>query len=136
MGFFKAFRDFAMKGSVLDLAVGVVIGAAFGKITNSLVNDILMPPIGMFLGKVDFSNLYINLSGQAASNLADAKARGLATVNYGLFLNTVVDFTIVAFAIFLVVRQVNKFRHETPAATPEDVQLLREIRDLLKQPKA
>ena len=139
MSFFNEFKQFAVRGNVIDLAVGVVIGAAFGKITNSLVNDILMPPIGMLLGKVDFSNLFINLSGQPAGSLAEAKQLGLPTINYGAFINVVLDFLIVAFAIFLLVRQVNRFKQEAqaapaaPAPTPEDVQLLREIRDLLKK---
>jgi large conductance mechanosensitive channel len=135
MGFLQEFKAFAVRGNVVDLAVGVVIGASFGKITNSLVNDILMPPIGMLLGKVDFSNLFVNLGPQHAESLAQAKQLGLPTVNYGLFINVVLDFLIVAFAIFLLVRQINRFKHEqpAPAATPEDVLLLREIRDLLKR---
>ena len=95
----KEFRDFAMKGNVVDMAVGVVMGAAFGKIVTSLVNDVLMPPLGMLLGKVDFSNLFLDLSGKGFASLADAKAAGAATVNYGMFLNTLVDFLIVAFAL-------------------------------------
>ena len=106
----KEFRDFAMKGNVMDMAVGIIIGGAFGKIVSSLVNDVIMPPIGMLLGKVDFSNLFINLSGEHYASLADAKAAGAATVNYGMFLNTVVDFVIVAFAIFLMVKWINKIR--------------------------
>ncbi|HON43196.1 MAG TPA: large conductance mechanosensitive channel protein MscL [Bacillota bacterium] len=106
----KEFRDFAMKGNVMDMAVGIIIGGAFGKIVSSLVNDVIMPPIGMLLGKVDFSNLFINLSGEHYASLADAKAAGAATVNYGLFLNTVIDFIIVAFAIFLMVKWINKMR--------------------------
>lgn len=104
----KEFKAFAMRGNVLDMAVGVIIGAAFGKIVTSLVNDIIMPPIGLILGKVDFSNLYLNLSGAQYASLAEAKAAGAATINYGLFLNTVLDFLIVAFALFLVIRQVNR----------------------------
>ena len=111
----KEFRDFAMKGNVMDMAVGIIIGGAFGKIVSSLVNDVIMPPIGMLLGKVDFSNLFINLSGEHYASLADAKAAGAATVNYGLFLNTVIDFIIVAFAIFLMVKWVNKMRAATEA---------------------
>ena len=111
----KEFRDFAMKGNVMDMAVGVIIGGAFGKIVSSLVNDVIMPPIGMLLGKVDFSNLFINLSGEHYASLADAKAAGAATVNYGLFLNTVIDFVIVAFAIFLMVKWINKMRAATEA---------------------
>ena len=104
----KEFKAFAMRGNVLDMAVGIIIGGAFGKIVTSLVNDILMPPIGLILGKVDFSNLYLNLSGTSYASLADAKAAGAATIDYGLFLNTVLDFVIVAFALFLIIRQVNR----------------------------
>ena len=111
----KEFRDFAMKGNVMDMAVGIIIGGAFGKIVSSLVNDVIMPPIGMLLGKVDFSNLFINLSGEHYASLADAKTAGAATVNYGLFLNTVIDFIIVAFAIFLMVKWINKMRAATEA---------------------
>ena len=114
----KEFKEFAMRGNVVDMAVGIIIGAAFGKIVSSLVNDVLMPPIGLLLGKVDFSNLFVNLSGQSFSTLAEAKAAGAATVNYGLFFNTVIDFLIVAFAIFLVIRQVNRMRQPAPAAAP------------------
>jgi len=105
----KEFKEFAMKGSVLDLAIGVIIGAAFGKIVTSFVNDVLMPPIGLLIGKVDFSNLFIDLSGQHHASVAEAKAAGAATLNYGLFINNVIDFIIVAFAIFLLVRQINRF---------------------------
>jgi len=105
----KEFRDFAMRGNVIDLAVGIIIGAAFGKIVTSFVNDILMPPIGILLGKVDFSNLFINLSGKDYGSLAEAKAAGAATISYGLFINNIIDFVIVAFAVFLLVRQVNRF---------------------------
>src|SRR5919197_848641 len=101
----KDFKEFAMRGNVLELAVAVVIGGAFGKIVTSLVNDILMPPIGLALGRVDFTNLFIDLSGQPHSTLAEAKAAGAATLNYGVFANTVLDFLIVAFAIFLLIRQ-------------------------------
>jgi large conductance mechanosensitive channel len=132
----KEFREFIAKGNVVDLAVGVIIGAAFGKIVTSLVDDIVMPPIGKILGNVDFSNLFISLSGGAYKTLAEAKAAGAATINYGLFFNTVVQFLIVAFIIFLVVRSINRLkRQEAPAADPapsnEEV-LLAEIRDLLK----
>src|SRR2546428_427901 len=105
----KEFKEFAMRGNVLDMAVGIVIGAAFGKIVTSFVGDILMPPLGLLLGQVDFSNLFISLSGQTYPSLAAAKAAGAATVNYGVFLNTVLDFVIVAFAIFVLIRQVNRF---------------------------
>ena len=113
----KEFKEFAVKGNVMNLAVGVVIGAAFGKIVTSFVTDVLMPPIGRVLGKADFSNLFIDLSGQHHASLAEAKAAGAATINYGLFANTVMDFLIVAFAVFLLVRQVNKLRaHPAEAA--------------------
>ena len=115
---FKEFKEFAMRGNVVDMAVGIIIGGAFGKIITSLVNDILMPPIGLILGNVDFSNLFLNLSGQSYASLAEAKKAGVATINYGLFANTVLDFIIVAFAIFLLIRQVNRFtkKPEAPAA--------------------
>ena len=113
----KEFKAFAMRGNVLDMAVGIIIGGAFGKIVTSLVNDILMPPIGLILGRVDFSNLYLNQSGASYASLADAKAAGAATINYGLFLNTVLDFVIVAFALFLIIRQVNRLAAKpAPAA--------------------
>lgn len=135
---FKEFREFAMRGNVLDLAIGVVIGAAFGKIVTSFVNDMLMPPIGLLLGKVDFSDLFINLSGQVYPSLAAAKAAGAATLNYGAFLNTIIDFVIVAFAIFLLIKQVNRLMKKPepapaePPPPPQEVVLLGEIRDLLK----
>ncbi|WP_166241852.1 large conductance mechanosensitive channel protein MscL [Paenibacillus turpanensis] len=106
----KEFKDFAVKGNVIDLAVGVIIGGAFGKIVTSLVNDIIMPPIGLLLGKVNFTNLFINLSGTPYGTLAEAKEAGAPTINYGLFINNVLDFSIVAFSIFLVIRQLNRFR--------------------------
>ena len=113
----KEFKAFIMRGNVLDLAIGIIIGGAFGKIITSLVNDIIMPPIGLLLGKVDFSSLYINLSGQAFASLADAKAAGAPTINYGAFINSVVDFVIVALVIFLLIRQVNKMTVK-PAPAP------------------
>jgi len=112
----KEFKEFAMRGNVLDMAIGIIIGAAFGKIITSLVGDILMPPIGLILGKVDFSSLFLNISGKSYDTLAAAKAAGAATINYGLFLNAVIDFVIVAFVIFLLVRQVNKWKTPAPAA--------------------
>ena len=112
---FKEFKEFAMRGNVLDMAIGIIIGAAFGRIISSIVNDILMPPIGLLLGKVDFSNLFVNLSGGSFPSMAAAKAAGAATINYGLFLNTVIDFLIVAFVIFLLIKQVNRFNRK-PAA--------------------
>jgi large conductance mechanosensitive channel len=114
----KEFKEFAMRGSMVDLAVGIIIGAAFGKIVTSLVNDVIMPPIGLLLGKVDFSNLFVNLSGENFATLAEAKEAGAATINYGLFLNTVIDFLIVAFVIFMVIKQMNRLKRqeEAPAA--------------------
>jgi large conductance mechanosensitive channel len=114
----KEFKEFAMRGSVIDLAIGVILGGAFGKIVASLTSDILMPPIGLLLGKVDFSNLFLTLSGPVTPTLAEAKKAGAVTINYGLFLNTVLDFVIVAFAIFLVVKQINRVRREEPAPVP------------------
>lgn len=115
---FKEFKEFAMRGNVLDLAIGIVIGAAFGKIITSFVSDILMPPIGLLFGKVDFSNLFINLSGTHYDTLKAAKEAGAATINYGLFLGAVVDFLIVAFAIFLVVRQINRMKRKQVEEAP------------------
>lgn len=112
----KEFRDFVMRGNVLDLAVAVIIGGAFGKIITSFVNDIIMPPIGLLLGEVDFSNLFFNLSGTPIASLAEAQAAGAPTINYGLFLNTVIDFVIVGLVIFLVVRAANRMRRPAPAA--------------------
>src|SRR6201996_678129 len=109
MAIIKEFKEFAMRGNVLDMAVGIIIGAAFGKIVTSLVNDMLMPPLGLVLGKVDFSNLFIDLSGKHYDSLADAKTAGAATINYGIFINNIIDFLIVAFAVFLLVKQLNRF---------------------------
>jgi large conductance mechanosensitive channel len=114
----REFREFAMRGNVVDLAVGIIIGAAFGKIVTSLVNDILMPPIGLVLGRVDFSSLFINLSGQPYASLAEAKAAGAPTINYGVFLNALIDLIIVAFAIFLLVRFINRLSRQREAAPP------------------
>lgn len=118
----KEFKDFAMRGSVLDLAVGVIIGAAFGKVVSSLVDDIIMPPIGRLLGHVDFSQLFINLTDQSYTSLAEAKKAGAATLNYGTFLNTIINFLIVAFAVFLLVRSVNRWlpKPPPPPATTKD----------------
>lgn len=137
----KEFKAFAMRGNVVDMAVGIIIGAAFGAIVKSLVDDVIMPPIGLLLGNVDFSNLFIVLKEGATAapyaSVAAAKAAGAVTLNYGLFVNAVVSFTIVAFAVFLLIRTINRLRTEepapAPAATPEDVLLLREIRDSLKK---
>jgi large conductance mechanosensitive channel len=137
MSFLKEFRDFAMKGSVIDLAIGVIIGAAFGKIVSALVTNVIMPPIGLLLGRVDFSNLFLNLSGQPAGSLKEATEKGVPVLAYGLFLNTVIEFVIIAFVLFLVIKQVNRLKKPAPApATPEpsaQEKLLAEIRDLLKE---
>jgi large conductance mechanosensitive channel len=114
----KEFKEFAMKGNVLDMAIGIIIGAAFGKIITSLVADVIMPPIGLILGRVDFSSLFVSLSGTHYDSLAAAKTAGAPTINYGVFLNNVIDFVIVAFVIFLVVRQVNRWKKPVPAAAP------------------
>jgi large conductance mechanosensitive channel len=114
----KEFKEFAMRGNVLDLAIGIIIGAAFGKIVSSFVNDVLMPPVGLLLGNVDFSNLFLPLSGQSYATLAEAKAAGAPTLNYGVFLNTVIDFLIVAFAIFLLVRMINRLQRQQQEEQP------------------
>lgn len=118
MGMLKEFEEFAMKGNVLDMAIGIILGLAFGKIVTSLVNDIIMPPIGMLLGDVDFTNLFISLSGQSYATLAEAQAAGAPTINYGVFINAIIDFLIVAFVIFLLVKQVNKMKRKEEAAPP------------------
>ena len=139
----REFKEFAMRGNVLDMAVGIIIGAAFGTIVNSFVNDVIMPPIGLALGGVDFANMFVVLrEGTKAAapyaSLADAKAAGAVTLNYGVFLNAIVSFLIVAFAVFMVVKGANSLKHEqaeAPAAPPAptaDQKLLAEIRDLLK----
>lgn len=132
---FQEFKKFAMRGNVIDLAVGVVIGAAFGAIVTSLVKDIIMPPIGYAMGGIDFSNFFITLKGSAAATLAEAQKAGSVTINYGLFINTIINFLIVALALFVLIRAINRLQAkapEAPSAPPEDVTLLREIRDLLK----
>jgi len=116
---FKEFKEFALRGSVLDLAIGVIIGAAFGKIITSLVNDIIMPPIGLLLGKVDFSNLYWNLSGTTYPSLADAQAAGAPTINIGVFIDTIIQFLIVALVIFLIVKQINRLKKPVPVVEPD-----------------
>lgn len=115
---FKEFKEFAMRGSVMDLAIGIIIGAAFGKIITSFVSDLLMPPIGLLLGNRDFSNLFINLSGAHYDTLKAAKEAGAATINYGVFLVAVIDFLIVAFAIFLVVKQINRMKRKQVEQPP------------------
>jgi len=116
---FEEFKKFIMRGNVIDLAVGVIIGAAFGKIVASLVEDIIMPPIGLALGNVDFSSLFLNLSDRAAASVVAAKAAGIPTINYGLFINNIINFLIVAFVIFLLIKQVNRLTAK-PAAPSAD----------------
>jgi len=133
---FKEFRTFVMRGNVMDLAVGVIIGAAFTGIVNSLVKDILTPPIGLLLGGIDFSNFFVVLKGtHAVTSLKAAQDAGAVTLNYGLFLNTIFNFLIVAFVLFLLLRQINKLKDPPPSDVPaepsEDIRLLREIRDAL-----
>jgi len=140
MNWIKEFKQFAMRGNVLDMAIGIIIGGAFGKIVSSLVSDILMPPIGKLMGNVDFSNLFIVLGKGDFPSLAAAKSAGVATLNYGVFINTVIDFIIVAFAIFLLVKGVNVMRRREeakvvpppPPGPSAEEKLLTEIRDLLK----
>jgi large conductance mechanosensitive channel len=119
----KEFKEFAMRGNVLDMAIGIVIGVAFGKIIASLVEDIIMPPIGLALGNVDFANLFINLSGKDYASVAAAKAAGAATLNYGIFLNTILNFIIIAFAIFLMIRSFNRMRQPDSAPATKDCPL-------------
>ena len=142
MSFIQDFKGFIMRGNVLDMAVGIIIGAAFTSIVSSLVDDVLMPVIGLMLQGIDFSNLFINLKdplNNAFATIKDAKAAGVATLNYGLFINAVIKFLIVAFAVFTLVRNLNRFIKKpeaapaAPAPTPEDIVLLREIRDALRK---
>lgn len=131
----KEFKEFAMRGNVVDLAVGVVIGAAFTAIVNSLVKDIITPPLGWATGGIDFSNFFVVLKGGTYATLADAQKAGAVTVNYGVFLNAIISFVIVAFCLFLLMRQINRLVRpspSSPAEPPEDIVLLREIRDALK----
>jgi large conductance mechanosensitive channel len=136
MSFTSEFKEFAMKGNVVDLAVGVIIGGAFGKIVDSIVGDLIMPIVGKVLGGLDFSNYFIPLAGQTATNLADAKKAG-AVFAYGSFITVAINFVILAFIIFMMVKQINRLKKEAPppapAAPPEDIKLLREIRDSLKR---
>ena len=134
---FEEFKKFVMRGNVIDLAVGVIVGASFTGIVNSLVKDILMPPIGLILGGIDFSDFFVTLKGdRAIHSLKAAQAAGAVTMNYGIFINAVINFAIVAFVLFLVIRAINRMQTPPKAAapeTPEDIVLLREIRDQLKQ---
>ncbi|HXV76913.1 MAG TPA: large conductance mechanosensitive channel protein MscL [Candidatus Polarisedimenticolaceae bacterium] len=139
MGMIKELKEFAIKGNVVDMAVGIIIGGAFGTIVKSLVSDVIMPPIGLLLGGVDFSNLFLVLGQGSYDSLAAATESGAATLNYGVFLNNVVSFLIVAFAVFLLVKSINTLKRKeqatpaAPPAPPPDVVLLTEIRDLLKR---
>ncbi len=139
MSMFKEFKEFAVKGNVVDLAVGLIIGAAFKSIVSSFVSDIVMPPIGKMLGNVDFSKLFINLSETSYATLAEATKASAPVIKYGVFIQTIVDFIIIAFVIFMVVKGINATKKkeeaapEAPAVTPEDILLLREIRDELKK---
>jgi large conductance mechanosensitive channel len=139
MSFFSEFKEFAVKGNVVDLAVGVIIGGAFGKIVDSLVGDVIMPVVSKIFGGLDFSNYFIPLAGQTAATLAEAKKEG-AVLAYGSFITVSLNFIILAFVIFLMIKQINRLKREpepaapaAPPATPEDIQLLREIRDSLKR---
>jgi large conductance mechanosensitive channel len=135
---FKEFREFAVRGNVMDMAVGIIIGAAFGKIVSSFVSDLIMPPLGMLMGNVNFSDLFIDLSGKGYASLAAAKAAGAPTINYGVFLNTIIDFIIIAFAVFLMVKGINSLKRKEEAKPPQtaepsaEVKLLTEIRDALR----
>ncbi|MDD5555776.1 MAG: large conductance mechanosensitive channel protein MscL [bacterium] len=139
MGMLKEFKEFAMRGNVMDMAIGIIIGGAFGKIVTSLVNDVIMPPIGKIMGNVDFSSLFVVIGQGEYPSLAAAKAAGAATINYGEFINTIVNFLIIAFSIFMVVKVMNaakKKEEAAPAAPPPpsgEERLLTEIRDLLKR---
>jgi large conductance mechanosensitive channel len=133
----REFRDFAMRGNVIDLAVGIILGAAFTTIVNSLVNDIIMPPVGLLIGGIDFSSFFVTLKGGSYPTVEAAKAAGAVTINYGLFINAVIRFVIVAFAIFILVKQINRLKREeagpAPAGPPREEVLLAEIRDILKE---
>jgi large conductance mechanosensitive channel len=141
MSLMKEFKQFAMRGNVMDMAIGVIIGGAFGKIVSSLVSDVLMPPIGKLMGNMDFAGLFVVLGDGQYETLAKAKEAGVATINYGLFLNTVIDFVIVAFVIFMLIKGMNAMRRKeeakpapaAPVEPPAEVKLLTEIRDLLKK---
>lgn len=142
MGFVSEFKVFISKGNVLDLAIGVIIGAAFGKIVTSLTDDIIMPVVGLALGKIDFANLFIAMNGQHYATLAEAKKAGVGTINYGLFINALINFIIIAFIIFMIVRAANRMKKApvevvaVPAAPTTDQQLLMDIRDSLRASRA
>jgi len=129
----QEFREFALKGNVIDLAVGVIIGAAFGKIVSSLVNNVMMPIVGLLLGRVDFSNLYLVLNGQHVASLKEATDKGVPVLAYGVFINAIIEFLIIAFCLFIVIKQANRFKKPAPSPGPSPQEtLLTEIRDLLK----
>ncbi len=139
MGMMQEFKEFAIRGNVVDMAVGVIIGGAFGKIVDSLVKDVIMPPIGLITGGVDFSQLYINLGSTTFESLAAAEKAGAPLIKYGVFFNSMINFTIIAFVIFMLIKGINRMkREEAPAPaeappTPEDILLLRQIRDSLNK---
>jgi large conductance mechanosensitive channel len=139
MGIMQEFKEFAVRGNVVDMAVGVIIGGAFGKIVDSLVKDVIMPPIGLFTGGVDFNQLYINLSSVSYESMAAAEKAGAPLIKYGMFINSLINFIIIAFVIFMLIKGINKLKREKPAVpveappTPEDILLLREIRDSLNK---
>jgi len=139
MSMMSEFKDFAMRGNVMDMAVGIVIGAAFGKIVSSFVNDIFMPPLGKLLGDVDFTQLFINLSSESYTSLALAQEAGAPTINYGNFIQTTLNFVIIAFAIFMVIKGMNSLKKKEeeapaePAKPSDEILLLQEIRDALKK---
>jgi large conductance mechanosensitive channel len=139
MSMAQEFKEFVLRGNVVDLAIGVIIGGAFGKIVDSLVKDVIMPPIGLMLGGVDFKHLYINLGRVPYDSLEAAEKAGAPLIKYGAFINTAVDFLIIAFAIFVAIKAINKLKRDeppappAPAAPPEDILLLREIRDALRK---
>ena len=141
MGIIQEFKQFTIKGNAIDLAIGIIIGVAFGKVVSSIVNDMIMPPISLLLGKVDFSGMFIDLSGKGYATLAEAKAAGAPVIAFGAFINTVIEFLIVAFVVFLMVKQINKMKKKEeakPAEPPKptkEQELLAEIRDLLKKNK-
>jgi large conductance mechanosensitive channel len=137
-GFFQEFKEFALRGNMVDLAVGIIIGVAFGAVVNSLVEDVIMPPLGLIIGNVDFSDLFINLSGQDYASLAAAREAGAPVIAYGAFINVLINFVVVALAVFLLVKGMNRLRrkqeqapHEVPVPPRQEV-LLEEIRDILK----
>jgi large conductance mechanosensitive channel len=139
MGVISEFREFAIKGNAIDLAIGIIIGIAFGKVVGSIVNDMIMPPIGLLLGRVDFSNMFIDFSGGGYASLAAAKAAGAPVIAFGLFINTIIEFAIVAFVVFVLVKQINRMKKKEEASAPakptKEEELLAEIRDILRKKK-